>query len=1184
LHVQVLGPVSICRDGRPLQHLTRKAAALVVLLAVQGAMPRDRIAAWLWPNGGAAGIAGARRNLRRELSRLREAGGAGLFDATRSTLALAAGPALDLAAFQSHMAANRPDAALAHWRGSLADGLWLGDASDFDAWLDAARGRLAAQRAAALEALAEQREAQGDVPGALDCLASLLADEPLQERIQHRLMQLQAQSGRREAALATYESFRRLLHDELGVAPMAPIEDLARSLHQPGAPSRSPNPQPSPQGWATSAARPKAFALDLPFVGREAEREWFDQAWASGRTLLIEGVGGVGKTRLASELAAAHRAFAVSRCRPGDAAVPYAAFTRALKVLAGTALDSTALAGWMRDELARVLPEFGQVCAPIASAAEQRRFFEACAGAWSALTEGSFDAVLIDDWHFADASSQTLFAFIAQSRAERQRVAPREVFVLRPELSDPARQVLHRLRQGGVASALHLQPLGAEHTTRLVQQLMASRSAAPLAAQLQRTSAGNPFFMAEALRHWLALGLLQMDEQGRWFAPAPGTCAEWPLPGGVLEAVLLRLLPLGEATRRLLDAAALASEPFDAVLLAGACALSEVEALTAIGEALAAQLLTEREGGGWAFAHDLLRLALESALWPERRRLVHRRLALAAMAAGQPSALIAAHWEGGGQPQRAVAHRLQAAEDAAALYEHDAAMLNWQAALDDGASLAERLRLHGARWLLQFDRGDGSAVDESLTALDQLAGDPAAGPALALRAAIEAAAICVVSGRGDALGRIEHSLAHPLAQPGGEAALRARALDVCSNALNALGRADEAADAAEAALQIGALEPRQQGRLLHALMHSAFLRDRPGEALAFARRALAVWQAIGARAQVARANQNIGTMLHGLGQHEAGDAQQQLALRQARELQLPDLQRVALLNLSQRLLRRADAAGALKLIDEGLALAREFARPAHRIALLSSRARAQHLAGALGDAMVDAEAAFALAQSGPGHGMLVDCVSMLLDLYTDIGDADGAARLLAAVPADPPTGKDFFSIKLVFNRIHHALSLGRVALARALVDGLGEPDLIGNADDRIAARVHAARVQLAEGHAAAARASLASLVAVEPPAADAALRVLICTLRLRAGGPGAAEAAQAADGELALAHQCAFPLLALAMARHDRARDAGDVSTARRLRGRMAAERARLAGSLASHPAQQSLLLAHFAGRRRSGG
>ena len=86
---------------------------------------------------------------------------------------------------------------------------------------------------------------------------------------------------------------------------------------------------------------------------------------------------------------------------------------------------------------------------------------------------------------------------------------------------------------------------------------------------------------------------------------------------------------------------------------------------------LQAQLLRE-SGDGFAFMHDLVRSAIVDGIGADRQRLLHRQLALAAeqLRAHTPrdrapsSASIAEHWELGGEPARAVPHRLAAAKAA----------------------------------------------------------------------------------------------------------------------------------------------------------------------------------------------------------------------------------------------------------------------------------------------------------------------------------------------------------------------------------------------------------------------------------------------------------------------------------------------------------------------------------------
>src|SRR6186997_450493 len=71
LELALLGSPEVRRDGLPWRPPTKKSVALLAIVAADGAMPRGRLCALLWPE---LDEAAARRNLRRELARLREGG------------------------------------------------------------------------------------------------------------------------------------------------------------------------------------------------------------------------------------------------------------------------------------------------------------------------------------------------------------------------------------------------------------------------------------------------------------------------------------------------------------------------------------------------------------------------------------------------------------------------------------------------------------------------------------------------------------------------------------------------------------------------------------------------------------------------------------------------------------------------------------------------------------------------------------------------------------------------------------------------------------------------------------------------------------------------------------------------------------------------------------------------------
>lgn len=1201
--LHLLGPVVLRRGAQVLPVTVKKSLALLVLLAREGALSRARVTALLWPQLDASA---ARRNLRRELARLREAGAGQTVLTDGDELRLDAQVAIDVGDFEAALKAGAPDAAIALWRGAPAGGLELEDAPAFEDWLARERMQLMGLRRRALEASAAAHEAGGSFELALQRIEALLNDDPLQEQRHRDAMRLHAACGRREQALAQYEHCRTLLKAELDLQPMAETDALVARLRQtsveqqvpaqPAGCTAPPEGKPDARlesGLSTlreqSLAVPRKVALpdQLPFVGRVDEVAVLEAAWLEGRTLLIEGEAGVGKSRLTWEFAASHGPFAFARCRPGDADVPYAAFTRALRALTGPTPDLGDLPAWIAAELTRLLPELGEPLAPLRSAAEHGRFVEACTQGWLALATDNFDAVLIDDWHHADGASQALMGFITQRRRElaegpAANAAPevarharstipgaRELLTFRPDLSAAAAESLHQLRMGCGALHLVLGPLPAEATLDLVRRLSGAPDAARFAARLGQATAGNPFFLAETLRHLAEQEVLTADADGVWRTPfdeATHDYRELRVPASVRETVSARVQRLPVAARRVLEAAALAGEPFAPALLAPACALSELDTVLAIEQALQAQLLREHEAGGFALAHDLVQQALDAALTPERRRLVHRRLALGAQAAHAAPAVIAVHHEASGDAQRAVVYRMAAGDEADRLHALPEAIAHWQLALADGATPSQAMALHRQMMRAAHLTAQLQACLFHIEALRRLAAGHQLLPAQRIDALIDAARYLAYCERQP------EGLALLDALPATHDALQsARMLGVRADLLRELGRIEDAAAAARSALAMPAMQGHERAGMLSILALIEQSAGRLHAALPVVTESIALCQSIGDDIGMVRGQYQRGTLLNALGDAQGAEVELLGAADLCQKFGVAFIHRAVLYSLCVIYSDQTRPAKVLEVASRGWALQPPIPQGGLRLMYRLAFVDANASLGDLGAAWVHADAAVAEAAAVNERYALASVLITSLELLALVGEQHCAQAALAILSAEVLAQMPQHANDLWLAQAKVALIVGDQGAA---ADALSRVSPTGQI---VVERVQAfsalvgAELALAEGDAARA---LAGLPADDSPGMSDEMRLRALAIRVGAEAQaGALTPATVSAARATLAAEVVHALAALYLHRAlAAAQCAGVAGVPPAAASDCAAHGARLAASLQGHSAQQ----AHF--------
>ncbi len=331
-------------------------------------------------------------------------------------------------------------------------------------------------------------------------------------------------------------------------------------------------------------------------------------------------------------------------------------------------------------ELTRLAPgladRVADLPAPKQTDSETERYLlrAAAIGLLDEATREQAVVIVLDDLQWADSQSLALLKQLVASTADAELLVlgiHRDSELTR---GHPLNQLLGDLRREEGVRRISLTGFGKKDVGSLMQAVLGDdlpEESAVLAEEISRETDGNPFFVAEILRHLDEAGAMARDEGGRWALTL--SLGEIGLPQSIREVVISRAERLGGDAASLLSTASVIGRNFDLDLLARTVSRSEEEVLDHLDGAVRVALLHEgRSPGRFIFAHSLVNTTLYDDLGATRRAQIHRQVAeglegLCGDDPGERSEELALHWLRTTTPQmplKAVRHSIRAGERA----------------------------------------------------------------------------------------------------------------------------------------------------------------------------------------------------------------------------------------------------------------------------------------------------------------------------------------------------------------------------------------------------------------------------------------------------------------------------------------------------------------------------------------
>ncbi len=411
-------------------------------------------------------------------------------------------------------------------------------------------------------------------------------------------------------------------------------------------------------------------------VGREKElgelRRHLEMAIeGKGKTVFISAEAGIGKTRLVQEFLndAKHKdIISITGWCLSNAEVPYFPFIEAFSgyysTLSGENEKELKLNPWLKGI---TNPDLSLQLQHLSPQAIKDQAFLAIAKIIRRIAAQRPIILLIEDIQWADSASLALIHYIARAFNESEKVLLLATFRSEALTSDsegyPHRiiETLSMMKREDLFNEIKLPGLDNACISKMVESMLGGPLQQALAEKLAVKSEGNPLFVIESIRMLLEQGKL-VQENSKWHLKAE----EIEAPNKIRDIILQRLSCLNNAQRRVLDAASVIGDEFEAGLLSALVdkdSLDVLETLNAIAQSTSIICIDENR---FRFDHALSREIVYGALATPLRQAYHNRLAEkleASKSAASRVSDLAYHYARAGNKEKAVRYALVAGQD-----------------------------------------------------------------------------------------------------------------------------------------------------------------------------------------------------------------------------------------------------------------------------------------------------------------------------------------------------------------------------------------------------------------------------------------------------------------------------------------------------------------------------------------